>query len=244
MLKTWLPRSKRYVTLPNNNRAANYNSINPSAPILTVTAPDPKTVVFKLKEPASYIMQRIANMITGELGSIYPRETDAGFDPRKGQIGTGGFMLDNYVPSASLAYKKNPDYWDKNAVFIDRLEMPIINQAAARDAQLKVGGIYAVGGLADIAAENVLQYKKDEPRLNLYSFVAPSNNVSYIQRFGWKDNEGKKAPVARRPCTPGDGHGHRPRHLHRRLLERVQLQQGRPGRRDRYTTRRWATSPA
>jgi peptide/nickel transport system substrate-binding protein len=186
--------SKRYVGLPNNNRAANYNSINPSAPILSVTAPDAKTVVYKLKEPASYIMQRIANMITGELGSIYPKETDAGFDPRKGQIGTGGFILDNYVPSASLAYRRNPDYWDKSSVFIDRLEMPIINQAAARDAQLKVGGIYAVGGLADIAAENVLQYKKDEPRLNMYSFIAPNNNVSYIQRFGWKDLEGKKAP--------------------------------------------------
>jgi ABC-type transport system substrate-binding protein len=161
---------------------------------MSVTAPDPKTVVYKLKEPSSYIMQRIANMITGEIGAIYPRETDAGFDPRKDQLGTGGFMLDAYVPSQSLGYKRNPDYWDKNAVYIDRLDMPIINQPPVRDAQLKTGGIYAVGGLADIAAENVLQLKKDEPRLNMYSFVAPSNNVSFIQRFGWMNNEGKKAP--------------------------------------------------
>jgi peptide/nickel transport system substrate-binding protein len=186
--------SKRYVGLAQNNRAANYNSINPSAPILSVTATDPRTVVYKLKEPASYIMQRIANMITGELGSIYPREADNGFDPRRDQIGTGGLMLDRHVPSVSLHYKKNPDYWDKDAVYYDTLDMPIINQAANRDAQLKTGAIYAVGGLADIAAENVLQYKKDEPKLNMYSFIAPNNNVSYIQRFGWKDNEGKKAP--------------------------------------------------
>jgi peptide/nickel transport system substrate-binding protein len=186
--------SKRYVGLAQNNRAANYNSINPSAPILSVTATDPRTVVYKLKEPSSYIMQRISNMITGELGSIYPREADAGFDPRRDQIGTGGFILDRHVPSVSLHYRKNPDYYDKDAVYIDTLDMPIINQAANRDAQLKTGAIYAVGGLADIAAENVLQYKKDEPRLNLYQFIAPNNNVSFIQRFGWLNNEGKKAP--------------------------------------------------
>jgi len=28
----------------------------------------------------------------------------------------------------------------------------------------------------------------------MYSFIAPSNNVSFIQRFGWLNNEGKKAP--------------------------------------------------
>jgi ABC-type transport system substrate-binding protein len=133
-------------------------------------------------------------MITGEIGAIYPREADQGFDPRRDQIGTGGFILDRHEPSASLHYKRNPEYFDKDAVFVDQLDMPIINQAAARDAQLKTAGIYAVGGLNDIAAENVLQYKKDEPRLNLYSFIDPNNNVSFIQRFGWLNNEGRKAP--------------------------------------------------
>jgi peptide/nickel transport system substrate-binding protein len=190
--------SQRYAGIPNNNRAAHYNSVNPAAPLMSVTAPDARTVVYKLKEPSSYIMQRIAVMITGELGSIYPKETGQGFDPRSGQIGTGGYILDRHVPSASLHYKRNPEYWNKDAVFIDTLDMPIINQAATRDAQLKTGALYALG-LNDIAAENVLQYKRDVPALNLYSFVAPSNNIvgipfGFIQRFGWKDNEGKKAP--------------------------------------------------
>jgi ABC-type transport system substrate-binding protein len=72
--------------------------------------------------------------------------------------------------------------------------MPIINQAATRDAQLKTGAIYAVGGLADIAPENVVPAKKDVPAFNMYSFIAPSNNVSFIQRFGWLPLNGKKAP--------------------------------------------------
>jgi peptide/nickel transport system substrate-binding protein len=184
---------KRY-TGSTGNAAANINSVNPSAPIVSVTAPDAKTVVYKLKEPTSFIMQRLANMITGEVGAIYPKETDKGFDARKGQIGTGGLMLDKYVPSASLTYKRNPDYWDKDSVFPDVLDMPIINQGPTREAQLKTGALYALGGLADISPENVIPTKKDQPQLNVYSYIAPSNNVSFIQRFGWKDLNGKKAP--------------------------------------------------
>ncbi|HEX5141371.1 MAG TPA: ABC transporter substrate-binding protein [Dehalococcoidia bacterium] len=184
----------RYVGLPNNNKAANANSVNASAPIISVTATDPKTVVYKLKEPTSFIMQRIANMITGEVGSIYPKETDQGFDARKGQIGTGGLMLENYVPSASLTYKRNPDYWNKDAVFPDTLEMPIINEPAAKLAQFQTGAIYAVGGLADISPEDIVPTKRGTPVLDMYSFIAPSNNVSYIQRFGWQNLNGKAPP--------------------------------------------------
>jgi ABC-type transport system substrate-binding protein len=151
-------------------------------------------VVFKLKEPASYIMQRFANMITGELGSIYPKEASGGFDTRQVQIGTGGFIKDKHEPSVALTYKRNPDYWNKEAVFVDSLEIPFLNQAPAREAQLRTGAIYAVGGLADISPANIVPMKKDVPGLNLYSYIAPNNNVSFIQRFGWKPMDGKKPP--------------------------------------------------
>jgi ABC-type transport system substrate-binding protein len=187
---------KRYVghSTP-NNKAANFNSANPNAPILSVEAPDPFTVVYKLKEPTSFIMQRLANMITGEAGSIYPKEADGGFDPRKQQIGTGAYILDRHVPSSSLTYRRNPDYWNaKEAGFPDVLEIPFLNDPTARLAQFKTGAIYAVGGLADIAPDQVVQAKKDAPGANMYSFIAPNNNVSFIQRMGWKDIGGKKSP--------------------------------------------------
>jgi ABC-type transport system substrate-binding protein len=187
---------KRYVghSTP-NNKAANFNSANPNAPIMSVEAPDKSTVVYKLKEPTSFIMQRLANMITGEAGSIYPREADGGYDPRKQQIGTGAYMLSEHVPSSRLVYKRNPDYWNaKEAGFPDTLEIPFLNDPAARLAQLKTGAIYAVGGLADIAPDQVVQTKKDAAGANMYSFIAPNNNVSFIQRMGWKDLGGKKSP--------------------------------------------------
>jgi ABC-type transport system substrate-binding protein len=186
---------KRYVghSTP-NNKAANFNSANPNAPIISVEAPDAYTVTYKLKEPTSFIMQRIANMITGEIGAVYPKEADSGFDPRKQQIGTGAYILDKHTPSSSLVYRRNPDYWNKEAGFPDVLEIPFLNDPSARLAQLKTGAIYAVGGLADIAPDQVVQSKRDAPASNMYSFIAPNNNVSFIQRMGWKDLAGKKSP--------------------------------------------------
>jgi ABC-type transport system substrate-binding protein len=184
----------RYVGQTRNNKAANANSVNPTAPIISVTATDNSTVVVKLNAPTSFIMQRFANMITGEIGGIYPREADGGFDPAKTQIGTGAYMVSQYTPSVGLVYKKNPDYWNKEAGFPDSMEVPFLNEPAARLAQLKTGAIYAMGGLADISPEDVVPTKKDVPALNLYQFIAPNNNVSFIQRMGWKPLNGQKSP--------------------------------------------------
>jgi peptide/nickel transport system substrate-binding protein len=186
----------RYVNAPTpNNKSANFNSVNPAAPILSIEAPDAQTIVYTLTEPSSYIMARIANMITGELGQIYPREaSDGSMDPRTQQIGTGGFILDEYVPSASIRYRRNPDYWNKEAVWTDVLDIPFISDPAQRLAQFQTGAIYAVAPVNGISAENILPTKKDVPVLNMYEYLAPNNNVSFIQRFGWLPLAGNPSP--------------------------------------------------
>jgi ABC-type transport system substrate-binding protein len=189
---------ERY-TAGTGNAAANMNAKNPNAPILSVTAPDPNTVVYKLKEPTSFIMQRLANMITGEVGAIYPKESESGFDPKKQQIGTGAYQLDKFTPSGSIVYKKHPEYWNKEAGHPDSIEIPFISQYTTWLAQLKAGAIYAApGGNAMVLPEDVIPTKKDVPALNMYSFKRPNNNFTpgFTQRFGWKDLNGKKTPFA------------------------------------------------
>jgi ABC-type transport system substrate-binding protein len=189
---------ERY-TAGTGNAAANMNAKNPNAPIVSVTAPDASTVVYKLKEPTSFIMQRLANMITGEVGAVYPKEADGGFDPRKQPIGTGAYQLDKFTPSGSIVYKKNPEYWNKEAGFPDSIEIPFISQYTTWLAQLKAGAVYAPpGGNAMVQPEDVIPTKKDVPALNMYSFVRPNNNFTpgFTQRFGWKDLDGKKTPFA------------------------------------------------
>src|SRR5918996_3725013 len=83
VVKNW----ERYVSLPGNNRAANANQFNASAPIVSVTAPDRSTVVYKLNAPTSFILQRFATMITGEAGPQMPPGNGGTLPPRREQNG-------------------------------------------------------------------------------------------------------------------------------------------------------------
>jgi len=175
---------KRYSSLPSNNRAANVNEFNPNAPILSVTAPDANTVVYKLKEPTSFIMQRLANMITGELGTIQPREAFEGtFNPRLDQIGTGGFILDKWEPSIGLIYKRNPDYWNKEEPRIGTLEVPIILGSAYATglASFKSGQIYTY----EVRPEDQVPTKREVPAINMYQSLNSAASVGHTIGFGW-----------------------------------------------------------
>jgi len=176
---------KRYSSLPSNNRAANVNEFNPNAPILSVTAPDASTVVYKLKEPTSFIMQRLANMITGELGTIQPREAYEGtFNPRLDQIGTGGFILDKWEPSIGLTYKRNPDYWNKEEPRVGTLEVPIILGSAYATglASFKNGQLYTF----EVRAEDQVPTKREVPALKMVSYTTGAGaSVGQTIGFGW-----------------------------------------------------------
>jgi len=187
ILASW----KRYETATTpNNKAANANSANPAAPIISVAAPDARTVVWKLKEPSSYLLQRFTTMITGELGSIYPKEAGAGFDPKVDQIGTGAFVLDKYQASLEIAYKRNPEYWNKNAGFFDAIRFPLLPDYAAGLAQFKAGSLSHF----NVGAQDILTTKREVKAINLYVYTPAANNPTWTVRFGWNPIGGKKSP--------------------------------------------------
>lgn len=171
---------QRYEAL-GGNRAANANSINSSAPIVSVTATDSHTVVYELARPTSFILARLATMTTGEAGTQLPREADEGFDPRQEQIGTGGFIRDNYEPSVGLRYRRNPDYWNEQEPYIDMLEMPLVTEYASGLAQLKAGNLWHF----NVLPQDVVAAKQEEPRLNLFQTIAAGNNPAAMIGFGW-----------------------------------------------------------
>jgi ABC-type transport system substrate-binding protein len=178
VVATWT----RYESLPSNNRAANSNTHNPNAPILSVTAPDARTIVYKLKEPASFLMQRLANMITGEAGTVQPREAGSTFDPRQDQIGTGGFMLEKYEPSVGLTYKRNPDHWNKDEPRIGTLEVPLIPEYATGLAALQSGQIYTFV----VRPLDVVTTKRAAPGINMYQTLVATAHPTPSVGFGWQ----------------------------------------------------------
>src|SRR5439155_3241817 len=142
----------------NANQATLANAVNPNAPILGVTSPDPRTVVFKLKQPNSAIFTLLGDQVGGNM-VIVPKEADSGLDLRRTLLGTGPFVLTNYTPSVSLSFKRNPDYFNKERPYIDQIEMPIIPEYATQLASFRAGDIYTM----PVLNQDVLAQKRDIP---------------------------------------------------------------------------------
>ncbi len=157
-----------------------YSTTNPTAPVESVSAPDDKTVVFKLHQPDSSIAHLFA---TSVLLYIMPRESDGGFDPKGEVRGYGPWLLEEYRPSSSFTWRKAPDYHIKGRPFPDKISLPIVPEYATRLSQFKAGNVY----VPVHRQEDILPAKKDTPALNLLQ-GADFPKTPWFISFGYEGN--------------------------------------------------------
>jgi ABC-type transport system substrate-binding protein len=171
------------------NRFDLVNEVNPAAPVMSMTAPDARTVVLKLKEPISSILAGFAQNIQGQY-FILPKEADGGFDVRRSPMGGGTYYLSEYLPSSRLVYTRNPNHFNKNIAWPEKMESPIISESAQVAAQLSSGGIHM--HYTTVSADSVLQIKKDAPAISLYQTDIANIGVSVF--FGFKAQPADRSP--------------------------------------------------
>jgi ABC-type transport system substrate-binding protein len=166
-------------------------TLAPGAPVDTVTAPDARTVVVKLKQPDAGIMALFAS---DRLFYVLPKEADAGFDPRLEQRGYGPYKLGDNRPMSFRSWNRNADYFVKGRPFIDTIELPIISDYASRLAQFKAGNIWT-----HVASQgDVVNVRKEIPALRLakgdqFSTSPSSLAFGYEGDSPWKDERLRQA---------------------------------------------------
>lgn len=174
---------KRFSTV-GGNRASLVNSVNPNAPVLSVTATDARTIVIKLKEPLVYAQAVFAHR---EGLNILPKEADdqGAIDLRRVMLGSGPYQLAaaDYQPSIGLTFKRHVDYWDKTGSFIDQIDYPIVSEYATNVAQFRAGAIHTFA----VNQEEVLPLKRDVADLNLYQSGLGIDSGRMF--FGWQQPE-------------------------------------------------------
>jgi peptide/nickel transport system substrate-binding protein len=161
---------------------------SPGAAIETMSAPDAKTVVVKLKQPDAALLTLLAGW---DQLYLMPRESDGGFDPKNEVRGYGPWLMEEYRASAYTYWRKNPDYYVKGRPFPDRMERALIPELAARLAQFRAGNIHT--DVVEQAQDNVVQLKKDVPQalltLGAGSYGKNYNPViSTMIIFGYEGN--------------------------------------------------------
>ena len=168
------------------------NAANPNAPVLSVTSTDPRTIVWKLREPVVFLLAALTPTQTGK-PNIIPKETDSTFDIRQDMIGTGPFMLSQYTPTVGFTYKRNPDYYDKDWPLVDEIEVPIVSQYPQAIAQLRAGAIhsYAYSNTNTVQAEDIVPLKREVPDILVYASEPTATTVRSLV-FGWPPVEANK----------------------------------------------------
>lgn len=118
-------------------------------PIETVEAPDPQTVVFTLSAPYAdfplELSQRWARVVAPEA------EENLATEP----IGSGPFMLSEYVPGSHVLVVRNPDHWDPNAGLVDEIELRTFPDEVAEITALQNGDVHIMYDLPPAAYDQV-----------------------------------------------------------------------------------------
>ena len=133
-----------------------------------VDAPDPYTIIFRLKEPYATLLWNVSD------GAIAIVPYGSGKDFNRHLIGSGPFRFVSLAPDTEVVIERNPDYWGKKAS-VERVRFAVIPDTTTRVLELRKG-------TADVAsnaltADMALALRKER---NLIVEESPGSIYSYL----------------------------------------------------------------
>ena len=155
----------------------------------SITAPEKYTVVFKLKK-IDFNALIMLYWESHEGGWIYPPEVIKEHGDAKDWrniVGTGPYMLTDWVEGSSVTWTKNPDYWKDDEKFpgnrlpyADELKMLFIQDSATKLAAFRSGKLAVLRNLGVDDAENL---QRANPELVMTSSLyATKGSVAFDVR--------------------------------------------------------------
>lgn len=89
---------------------------------LGVETPDEHTLVFRLEEPCVYFLDLLRLPVYTPSCAEYADSVDSGWDKDpETSLANGPFCLTEYVPDQYFVLEKNENYWNRDAVNLDRI---------------------------------------------------------------------------------------------------------------------------
>ena len=161
------------------------NSLNPDAPVTSVTTPDDFTVVFNLAFPSALLFNYLAD---GFYFHIMPREANEKvYDPKVEAHGAGPYYLTELLPGAHTKMARNPNYYDAPMPYYERLEFFNIPERAAQLAQFESKqmdiGRGTPGNIGPVDNDNVLDIYGRHQDAILHA--TPLSDNGPMSRFGY-----------------------------------------------------------
>ena len=150
-------------------------------PFESVTATDKLTLVIKLSRPAADTHRQLFDDCHVR---AYPPETFDMLGNVNNLIGTGPFMVNEYVTGTSITWDRNPNYWKDDEKYpgnrlpyADKLVMLMMSDEATILAALRSGQIDIAGATGNVLIKsiaNAVQLQKDVPGTQLFPIARRS----------------------------------------------------------------------
>lgn len=150
---------------------------------LDVQAPDEKTVVVNLANPCPYFGELAAFATLNPVQqATVEANGDAWATSADTYISNGPFMMTEWVPGSHITFSKNPNYWNAEAIKLDKLEFELIEDSNAAYSAYTSG---EVDMIKDVPTEEIpsLQGNDDfhvEPIIGTY-YVSLNLQKEYFQ---------------------------------------------------------------
>ena len=129
------------------------------ANVEAIEAPDPYTIIFRLKRPQPSLLM----MLASGYSPVYAAHVPAA-SYRTGCVGTGPFKVKEWRKGEFVDYVKNPDYFVKGRPYLDAIRYVVIKERGTRIAALQAGQV-DVSFPGEVSKTSAEQLKKAVPQL-------------------------------------------------------------------------------
>jgi peptide/nickel transport system substrate-binding protein len=140
-----------------------------------VQAPDELTVVYNLNDPAVNLPALQTIPSTNNVIQSPTAWKTKGDDYNRNPVGTGPYVLKSWTAGDRMVLEKNPDYWDKSRIYLDRIVLKPLPDAQSRFASLQSGEADIVWD-DEFDADNIQKAQKD-PKLTVHAYVGSGAQV-------------------------------------------------------------------
>ena len=182
------------LTLETNNLATGENAADSDGNPITVVDPvdpasigvraaDDSTLVYTLDQPCPFFLTVLSYTSYMPVYGPFLEEKGSQFGlDNESLLYNGAYILSTFEPQDSHILTKNPAYWDKDNVFIDKIQEKYNPEATSVEATMYKNGEV---DLAHISADLLDSWLKDDATKNLVHGSRPDNAFSYFYCFNF-----------------------------------------------------------
>src|SRR5256884_2925100 len=145
------------------------------ADVDTITAPDPGTVIFNLKNPNAALIAYMAHPNTG-IVSKKIGEANADLSKKETAIGSGPFKLVEWVPDNYMRFEANKAYYVSGQPYLDGIRINVVPDESGLTAALRT----KAADMAIIPDAKVARTLRSETSVTLDAKPSLSYNLLFV----------------------------------------------------------------